>query len=101
MHLLLLEVSHIVRRGAWAEFFMVLSRHGRTGVFLHGFLSLWFGSVVVGFSRVWAGAGEVKAAKFGITTSVSTRDKLKSFDTTSRGYYAAKNDMAGTLQRGA
>jgi hypothetical protein len=55
VHLLILGASHIWKRDAWAEFFMVLAEKGRTGVFLHSFLSLWFGSVVVGFHRVWNG----------------------------------------------
>lgn len=59
VHLLLLGFSHIVKHKAWAEFFMVLSEKGRPGVFFHGFLSLWFGSVVAGFYRVWSGPGLV------------------------------------------
>ena len=59
VHLLPLGVSHIVKRDAWAEFFIVLSEKGRSGVFLHSFLSLWFGSIVAGFHQVWSGPGLV------------------------------------------
>ena len=64
VHLLVMGISHIVKRDAWAEFFIALAEKGRTGVFLHGFLSLWFGSVVVGFYRVWNDAG-VALTSFG------------------------------------
>jgi hypothetical protein len=57
VHLVTMGISHIVKRDAWAEFFIVLAEKGRTGVFLHGFLSLWFGSVIAGFYRVWDDAG--------------------------------------------
>jgi hypothetical protein len=57
VHLVIMGVSHIVKRDAWAEFFVVLAEKGRTGVFLHGFLSLWFGSVIAGFYHVWADVG--------------------------------------------
>ena len=59
VHLILLGASHIWKRDASAEFFIVLAEKGRTGVFFHGFLSLWFGSVVVGFHPVWSGPGIV------------------------------------------
>jgi hypothetical protein len=61
VHLVAMGISHIVKRDAWAEFFIVLAEKGRPGVFLHGFLSLWFGSVVAGFYRVWEGPGMVLA----------------------------------------
>lgn len=57
VHLVLLGASHIVKREVWAEFFIVLAGTGRPGVLAHGFLSLWFGSVVAGFYNVWAGPG--------------------------------------------
>jgi len=57
VHLVLLGASHIVKREVWAEFFIVLAGTGRPGVFAHGFLSLWFGSVVAGFYDVWEGPG--------------------------------------------
>ena len=59
VHLVILGTSHIVKHDAWAEMFVLLAKHGRSGVFLHGFLSLWFGSVVIGFYRVYNGPGLV------------------------------------------
>lgn len=55
VQLLLMGVSHIVKREAWAEFFIQLSEKGHPGVFLHGFLSLWFGAIIVGFHQIWEG----------------------------------------------
>ena len=57
VHLIPMGISHIVKREVWAEFFIVLAKKGRSGVFLHGFLSLWFGSVIAGFYRVWSDTG--------------------------------------------
>ncbi len=48
-------LSHIVARRAWAEFFIRLNALGHTGVFVNGFLSLMFGSIVVAFHNVWSG----------------------------------------------
>lgn len=52
VHLLLMAISHLVQREAWAEFFIALGERGRPGVFIHGFLSLWFGSLVAAFYPV-------------------------------------------------
>jgi hypothetical protein len=57
VHLVILGVSHAVKHAAWAELFVLLAKHGRSGVFFHGFLSLWFGSIVVGLYRVYSGPG--------------------------------------------
>lgn len=57
VHLLILGVSHIAQRSAWTQLFMLLAKQGRSGVFGHGFLSLWFGSIVVGFHPVYSGPG--------------------------------------------
>lgn len=48
-------LSHIVARRAWAEFFVRLTALGHTGVFVNGFLSLMFGSIIVAFHNVWSG----------------------------------------------
>lgn len=48
-------LSHVVRPRAWADFFLWLHARGHAGVFVHGFLSLGFGSVVVAFHPVWTG----------------------------------------------
>ncbi len=52
---IVIGLSHIVQRRAWAEFFIQLRSLGRTGVFLNGFLSLMFGSIIVAFHNVWTG----------------------------------------------
>jgi hypothetical protein len=51
----LMGLSHILRHRAWAEFFIQLRGLGYSGVFVHGFLSLAFGALVLGFHRVWSG----------------------------------------------
>jgi hypothetical protein len=48
-------LSHIVQPRAWVDFFIWLRGLGRTGVFANGFLSLWFGGLIVAFHNVWEG----------------------------------------------
>ena len=55
IHLALMGLSHIVQHRAWAEFFILLRGRGQPGVFVHGFLSLGFGAMILGFHRVWSG----------------------------------------------
>jgi len=55
IHLGLMGLSHVVRHRAWAEFFIALREKGYAGVFIHSFLSLGFGAMIVGFHRVWWG----------------------------------------------
>lgn len=55
IHLALMGLSHIIQHRAWAEFFILLRDRGYPGVFVHGFLSLGFGSMILAFHRVWAG----------------------------------------------
>ncbi len=52
---IVIGLSHIVQRRAWAEFFIQLRSLGRTGVFLNSLLSLLFGSIIVAFHNVWTG----------------------------------------------
>ena len=52
---IIIGLSHIFQRRAWAEFFIHLRSLGNTGVFLNGFLSLIFGSIIVAFHNVWTG----------------------------------------------
>lgn len=52
---LVIGVSHVVRPRAWVDFFVWLRGKGHTGVFANGFLSLWFGGVIVAFHHVWSG----------------------------------------------
>lgn len=51
----LVGLSHILQRHAWVDFFVWLRERGRAGVFVHGFLSLGFGSMIVAFHNVWSG----------------------------------------------
>jgi len=55
IHLGLMGLSHVIQHRAWAEFFIVLRGRGKAGVFIHGFLSLGFGAMILGFHRVWWG----------------------------------------------
>ncbi len=49
---LIIGLSHITMPRAWAEFFVMLRSRGDAGAFANGFLSLWFGALVVGFHNV-------------------------------------------------
>ncbi|MEO6525140.1 MAG: hypothetical protein ABIP93_00805 [Gemmatimonadaceae bacterium] len=55
IHLGLMGLSHVIHHRAWAEFFILLRGRGYPGVFVHGFLSLAFGSMILGFHDVWSG----------------------------------------------
>lgn len=55
IHLVLMGLSHVLRPDAWTEFFLLLKRQGRAGSFVHGFLTLAFGSVIVVFHPIWHG----------------------------------------------
>jgi hypothetical protein len=52
---LVIGLSHTAQPRAWVEFFVWLRSKGHAGVFANGFLSLWFGSVIVAFHNVWEG----------------------------------------------
>ena len=56
IHLTLMGLSHVLQHRAWAEFFIRLRGMGYGGVYVHGFLSLGFGSMILAFHRVWSGA---------------------------------------------
>ena len=55
IHLGLMGLSHVLQHRAWAEFFILLRGKGYAGAFVHGFLSLGFGAMIIGFHRVWWG----------------------------------------------
>ncbi len=55
IHLAIMGLSHIVHHRLWAEFFIRLRNLGHPGVFVHGFLSLAFGSMILAFHWVWTG----------------------------------------------
>lgn len=52
---MVIGLSHVVQPRAWAEFFVWLRGKGAAGSFANGFLSLSFGSLIVGFHNVWVG----------------------------------------------
>jgi hypothetical protein len=52
---LVIGLSHALQPRAWVDFFIWLRGKGHAGVFANGFLSLIFGSVIVGFHNVWSG----------------------------------------------
>lgn len=52
---LVIGLSHAFQPRAWVDFFTWLRSKGHPGVFVNGFLSLIFGSVIVGFHNVWTG----------------------------------------------
>ena len=55
IHLSVMGLSHIVHHRLWAEFFIRLRNLGHAGVFVHGFLSLAFGSMILAFHWIWSG----------------------------------------------
>lgn len=55
IHFAITGLSHALRPRAWAEFIIWLHSRGHAGVFVHGFISLGFGSVIVAFHNVWSG----------------------------------------------
>ena len=55
IQLTLVGLSHVVHHRRWAAFFIGLHGPGYGGVFVHGFLSLGFGAMIVAFHRVWSG----------------------------------------------
>ena len=48
-------LSHIFQPRVWVDFFIWLRSKGRTGVFVNGFLSLGFGSLIAALHPVWHG----------------------------------------------
>lgn len=55
IHLGTMGLSHITAHRAWAEFFVLLRAKGNAGVFVVGFMSLGFGSIVAAFHSEWSG----------------------------------------------
>jgi hypothetical protein len=53
--LTVIGLSHVAQPLAWVEFFVWLRGKGHAGVFVNGFLSLGFGSLIVAFHNVWGG----------------------------------------------
>jgi len=55
INLMVIGISHVVRRRVWVDFFVFLRERGEAGVFAVGFLNLIFGSIIVAFHNVWSG----------------------------------------------
>ncbi len=55
IHFSLMGLSHMLRPGLWVAFFEWLRSLGAPGVFIHGFISLGFGSFIAAFHNVWSG----------------------------------------------
>jgi uncharacterized protein YjeT (DUF2065 family) len=55
INFLVIGLSHIFAPRAWADFFDLLRQKGEPGVFVVGFMSLLFGSIVAAFHNVWSG----------------------------------------------
>lgn len=55
IHLGTMGISHITAHRAWAEFFVLLRSKGHAGVFVVGFMSLGFGSIIAAFHQEWSG----------------------------------------------
>ncbi|MEW5915702.1 MAG: hypothetical protein AB1762_04830 [Gemmatimonadota bacterium] len=55
IHLFVIGLSHTFQPRVWVEFFIHLRQLGHTGVFVTGFMSLYFGSIIVAFHNVWSG----------------------------------------------
>jgi hypothetical protein len=51
----IVALSHIFQPRAWVEFFTWLRSKGHAGVFANGFLTLWFGAIIVAFHNIWEG----------------------------------------------
>ena len=62
IHFLIVGLSHVLQPRAWADFFIWLRERGHAGVFVHGFLSLGFGSMILAFHNVWSGLPSVLTA---------------------------------------
>lgn len=55
INLTIMGLSHICAPAAWISFFIQLRQKGHPGVFAVGFMSLFFGSIIVAFHNVWSG----------------------------------------------
>lgn len=55
LNFVVMGLSHVLRPRAWVAFFILLREKGHAGVFVHGFLSLGFGAMILAFHNVWSG----------------------------------------------
>jgi hypothetical protein len=59
IHFTTVGLSHLIQPESWVDFFVWLRARERGGVLVHGFLILFFGSIVVAFHNVWSGVAIV------------------------------------------
>jgi uncharacterized protein YjeT (DUF2065 family) len=62
IHLVVIGLSHLIQPRVWVDFFVRLRTMGHAGVFVNGFMSLWFGSIIVAFHNEWSGWATVLTA---------------------------------------
>ena len=55
VYCLVIGLSHVAQPQTWVEFVVRIRGWGHAGVFVIGFLSLGFGSIIVAFHNVWVG----------------------------------------------
>jgi hypothetical protein len=53
VHFTVIGISHLIQPRVWIDLFIRLRELGHVGVFLNGFLSLLFGSIIVAFHDIW------------------------------------------------
>jgi hypothetical protein len=53
VHFTVIGISHLIQPRVWIDLFVRLRELGHVGVFLNGFLSLIFGSIIVAFHDIW------------------------------------------------
>jgi len=59
VHFAVIGLSHLIQPKVWVQFFILLRGQGHAGVFVNGFLSLMFGSIIVAFHDVWTGTAVI------------------------------------------
>jgi hypothetical protein len=65
-------ISHLAQPRAWVDFFKVLRGYGKSGAMANGFLSLWFGSIIVAFHWVWEGTVPIIITCLGIAQIIKS-----------------------------
>jgi uncharacterized protein YjeT (DUF2065 family) len=55
----IIGVSHLLRPKAWIDFFKLLLKHGYSGAFINGFITVPLGVLIVAFHNVWQGGAVI------------------------------------------
>lgn len=55
VHFVIVGLSHLFSPKAWVRLFVLMREQGEPGAMAHGFLSLFFGSMIVAFHNDWSG----------------------------------------------